>query len=503
VPSMAGENSQLDLTGCRSLKELPEQLGQLQGLQLLDLSGCRSLQVLPQSIGQLTALTHLSLNMCSSLSYIPASIARLGRLKQLHMSECTSLRELPDLHDLSQLQDLVLRECSSLECLPWSIGILSALKHLNLAGCTGLITLPDTIGGSKALQVLDCRSCTGLVALPELLLQLSDLHWLDISGCVQLPCPGSLASVGASLRPRQLLQFMTDEQHKRVCIPQRPPMRHAADHARSAVEPHQTASTNRRVTVVYGELRLVCGLLSLATYNGLSQGLVVAASPTVTVVVSASPSPTAGSIGTAEQQDSSLEYVFRFCNGMSFVASLCCIMVSLVAVMSLNYMPLMAGDPCDAGAQREFIRQHGPEGALLSAKGNRWLNKLYAWSLASFTLSMFAICTACIVVGLYLMGYHSLGPAVVAVSGVLFIVICVLLGLRRRFQDLFEAPTNPDEEMGWLPDASSCGSHYAAYRQQSSSRAAPSWGPDWGRMKLYELLLCCGCTRLADAIDWF
>jgi Leucine-rich repeat (LRR) protein len=451
------------MVNCSSLRRLPEQLGQLQHLQLLALSGCSNIDSLPDSITTLKQLQQLNVNCsslrwlpeqlgllrhlhwldlpgCSNIELLPTSMTNLVQLQQLKVS-CSGLRELPEqLGQLQHLNWLDLSGCSSLQSLPNTVGELKALTYLELGHCAGLITLPDSIGQLQDLKVLDCRNCTGLVTLPESSLQLLSLECLDLTGCVGLPCLSSVSSLRRTFDPMSLLHLIVREQQKQRRMWQ----------ARSVVEPHQTASTNRRVTVVYGAMLLVCGLLSLATYTGLCQGLTVSAGSSSTAAAAAARQQ------QQQQHGSSLEYAFRFCNGVSFVASLCCIMVSLVAVMALNYMPLMAGDPCDKQGQSEFIRMHGAEGALLSAKGNSWLNQMYSWSLACFVLSMFAVSAACILAALHLMGFQGLGPAAAAVSGVLFVVVCVLLGLRRRFQDMFDAPTKaqrrPGEEMELLTE---------------------------------------------------
>ena len=57
----------INLTGCSSLLELPESIGDLDSLTELDLCGCSALLTLPESTGECTSLTWLDLNRCSSL----------------------------------------------------------------------------------------------------------------------------------------------------------------------------------------------------------------------------------------------------------------------------------------------------------------------------------------------------------------------------------------------------------------------------------------------------
>jgi Leucine-rich repeat (LRR) protein len=57
----------LNLRWCKSLKELPESIGNLVCLTHLNLSYCGSLEKLPKSMRNLVSLTHLDLTRCASL----------------------------------------------------------------------------------------------------------------------------------------------------------------------------------------------------------------------------------------------------------------------------------------------------------------------------------------------------------------------------------------------------------------------------------------------------
>jgi hypothetical protein len=425
------------------MQELPDELGLLRNLQHLTLNTCQ-LASLPDAVSQLTAVTTLRVLDCRKLGSLPGQLGQLQQLKDLSISGSVQLKYLPEsVGQLKALRCLDLERCSRLISLPESIIQCQQLRVLDLTDCGSLVQLPEKLGQLHKLDRLSCRNCSSLKALPDSVLQLHALVWVELVGCLSLPQPLPDASWPAKQQLQHVIQLQ--DKHKAAT---------AAPCARLKVEPHQTASTNRRVTVVYGAFLVVCGLLSMATYTGLCQGLIVSANHDTSAV----------------QQSSSLEYAFRFCNGVSFVASLCCIMVSLVAIMSLNYMPLLPCDPYDEEAQVEFVRKHGATGELLSAKGNSWLNRLFEWSVASFMVSMLAVCAAGVLAGLRLMGVQGLGIATVAVSGVLFAAVCTLLWLRRRFQDMFDAPTpasaksamTADEETRLLSGSSSSQGHGAS-----------------------------------------
>eukprot|EP00208_Stichococcus_sp_RCC1054_P001956 CAMPEP_0206141634 /NCGR_PEP_ID=MMETSP1473-20131121/13648_1 /ASSEMBLY_ACC=CAM_ASM_001109 /TAXON_ID=1461547 /ORGANISM="Stichococcus sp, Strain RCC1054" /LENGTH=1073 /DNA_ID=CAMNT_0053536285 /DNA_START=165 /DNA_END=3383 /DNA_ORIENTATION=- len=99
LPEAVGDMSELlrlDLSGCASLKEIPEAcfvgLGKLQHLNL---SNCSQLTKLPDSLGNLTSLITLDLTSCESLTALPESIDKLRYLETLDLSFCSKLQALP------------------------------------------------------------------------------------------------------------------------------------------------------------------------------------------------------------------------------------------------------------------------------------------------------------------------------------------------------------------------------------------------------------------------
>ncbi|KAL4632214.1 hypothetical protein ACB092_04G035700 [Castanea dentata] len=190
----------LTLSGCSKLEELPENLGNLKGLEELDLSGS-AIKVLPTSIKLLKNLKKLSLCGCRGLSFkssnklfsfpfmqqrrsldpmalLECSLSSLWSLTELDLSHC-NLQAFPDAFDclssllilnlegnefirlpismihLSNLRDLFLRGCSNLQSLP---KLPSNIKYIDAAHCTSLETLSS---GSEydfrpALQLLNC-----------------------------------------------------------------------------------------------------------------------------------------------------------------------------------------------------------------------------------------------------------------------------------------------------------------------------------------------------------
>jgi Leucine-rich repeat (LRR) protein len=190
----------LDLSWCRSLKELPESIKELKALISLDLSGCGSLKELPESIKDLKALTSLDLSWCKSLKELPESIKELKALTSLDLHGCESLKELPEsIKELKALMSLNLSSCKSLKELPESIKELKALTSLDLSRCGSLKELPESIKELKALTSLGLSCCQSLKELPEGIKELKALTSLDLSGC------GSLKELPESIQELKAL----------------------------------------------------------------------------------------------------------------------------------------------------------------------------------------------------------------------------------------------------------------------------------------------------------
>jgi Leucine-rich repeat (LRR) protein len=146
-----------------------DERGRVVSMDFSDFEGSSDLhipltRILPQ-LTELTALENLDLRYCYSLTCLPSEIGCLSNLKQLTLYGCTELKTLPAaIENLKALEDLDIGNCYySLTCLPAEIGGLSNLKQLTLTGCSVLKTLPADIGNLKALlEDLDLRYCKSL-----------------------------------------------------------------------------------------------------------------------------------------------------------------------------------------------------------------------------------------------------------------------------------------------------------------------------------------------------
>jgi Leucine-rich repeat (LRR) protein len=81
--------------GCWDIiRQLPESISTLTGLQELNLWGCRILEKLPQLPDSLTSL---DLEYCVSVQNLAVPLAGLNRLTTLALGNCPAVRCLPEL----------------------------------------------------------------------------------------------------------------------------------------------------------------------------------------------------------------------------------------------------------------------------------------------------------------------------------------------------------------------------------------------------------------------
>lgn len=154
------------LSGCRSLRSLPERLWLLR----LSLNGCIALERLPEH------LTCYELEARSThLRSLPSTLKVEYRLD---LEGCTELEDLPE---GLQVGTLVLRGCTSLRRLPEGLSV----AFLDLSSCVSLRGWPER--GELRSGRLRATNCTGLRTLPPWLTELSQLDLCGCSAISELP----------------------------------------------------------------------------------------------------------------------------------------------------------------------------------------------------------------------------------------------------------------------------------------------------------------------------
>jgi Leucine-rich repeat (LRR) protein len=168
----------LDLTECRGLEELGENVGQFfRKLKRLVMQKCVGLKRLPESIGHLTDLEHLDLRQCLRLGALPIALVGLVSLRALHLNSCAQLQQLPkELGKLTNLETLDVCNCKSLSKLPACVGGLKMLKTLDMLN-TKLRDLPM---GFRLLTSLTSLRLPGLCSVGETFQRLQSLTLLKL-----------------------------------------------------------------------------------------------------------------------------------------------------------------------------------------------------------------------------------------------------------------------------------------------------------------------------------
>ncbi|KAL6285925.1 hypothetical protein ACE6H2_010315 [Prunus campanulata] len=135
----------------------------------------------PELISQVKCLRTLNLSS-NSIKEVPNEVGELAHLRYLDLSRNGGLIKLPDtLCNLMNLQTLRLISCIALERLPEGMGKLINLQHLHVMGCYNL-KLPKGIARLTSLRRLDEVCIHGdddVDNNKEALFELSDLRNMD------------------------------------------------------------------------------------------------------------------------------------------------------------------------------------------------------------------------------------------------------------------------------------------------------------------------------------
>ena len=169
---------------------------------MLDL-GHNALTQIPEGLGDLNGLTDFLYLHDNRLTSLPSSLARLTRLRYLNIG-ANPFEILPDC--ISSMLSLIELRVSDTELtsLPHSIGRLSCLRELHLRN-NKLASLPDSIGELAELRQIDLRG-NPLTHLPTAIATLPRLEKLDLRWVTTLAVPAWFTDLEANgcaiYRPR-------------------------------------------------------------------------------------------------------------------------------------------------------------------------------------------------------------------------------------------------------------------------------------------------------------
>ncbi|XP_059640272.1 uncharacterized protein LOC132282562 isoform X2 [Cornus florida] len=204
VPSSIGQLWSLErlFFNSTNIRTLPQETFALPQLKWLDVQFCHNLQFLPTLP---SSLVNLSLTFCPLLETLP-DLSNLTNLQQLSFKNCIKLKEIPGIGKLESLRKLGLYSCHKLANLDL-LEQFSCLESLEMSGSEDLDEKPY-LSNLKKLEIVSISDCAelnkiqGLGKLTSLkylfLHRCTNLHWiedlgalkslvaLDLSGCTLL-----------------------------------------------------------------------------------------------------------------------------------------------------------------------------------------------------------------------------------------------------------------------------------------------------------------------------
>ncbi|KAL5173159.1 TMV resistance protein N [Glycine soja] len=121
------------------------------------------------------------------LSSMAQGRQKFRNIKVLNFKECEFLTEIPDVSDLSNLEEFSFDRCRNLITVHHSIGFLNKLKILSATGCSKLTTFPPL--NLTSLETLQLSYCSSLENFPEILGEMKNLSMLELFslGLKELP----------------------------------------------------------------------------------------------------------------------------------------------------------------------------------------------------------------------------------------------------------------------------------------------------------------------------
>ena len=163
-------------------------LSGLTTLRILELSHCRNLRILTDDIKDMTALTTLRIFDCPQLILLPNNMDCLTRIEELVFHYCPLLiltygRYMRFINSLPNLRRLELIGLHTLDELPVWLQYATALQYFMIADCQTLTTLTDVVGNLTSLERFYIYKCPKLSSLPEVIRNLARLQSLHIRGC--------------------------------------------------------------------------------------------------------------------------------------------------------------------------------------------------------------------------------------------------------------------------------------------------------------------------------
>ncbi|KAL0692987.1 hypothetical protein Bca4012_060167 [Brassica carinata] len=180
----------LNLEGCTSLKELPEEMQKMKKLVFLNLRGCTSLLSLPnikygfpEDPHSQRLLKASGIRNCANLATLPDCLGKLKSLQELKLSRCSKLEVFPEVKEIMESLRVLFLDGTSITEMPSSVIELSSLRRLCLSGNDKISSLQFDMDNMSHLKWLELKYCTNLTSLPRLP---PNLQCLNAHGCTSL-----------------------------------------------------------------------------------------------------------------------------------------------------------------------------------------------------------------------------------------------------------------------------------------------------------------------------
>ncbi|XP_056845882.1 protein SUPPRESSOR OF npr1-1, CONSTITUTIVE 1-like isoform X2 [Raphanus sativus] len=162
----------LSLDGCINIEEFPFVSDVIEELGLR----CTSIELVPDSISRLEKLTELRLSHCKRLKNLPETFGDLNSLKHLTLTCCPNITVFPMLGDGVETVSL---NGTLIEEVPSWIGCKVNLTCLDMSECKKLHNLPHSLRNLKNLKLLYLRGCVNITEIPQVA---GEMRRLDLYG---------------------------------------------------------------------------------------------------------------------------------------------------------------------------------------------------------------------------------------------------------------------------------------------------------------------------------
>ncbi|KAJ0084669.1 hypothetical protein Patl1_29484 [Pistacia atlantica] len=177
----------LELSDCKCLVKLPQELHRISSLRKICISNCPELFSFPET-GLPLQLRFIEIGGCKALKSLPEAwiFESNTSLESIKISQCENLKLLPDdLHKLYHLSKIFISLCPNLVSFPEGGLYCKNLTEICMIGCEKLVALPNVIHNLTSLQHLKIKRCPAIVSFPEngfptklTLLEIEDLRIL-------------------------------------------------------------------------------------------------------------------------------------------------------------------------------------------------------------------------------------------------------------------------------------------------------------------------------------